>query len=249
MPPPRDDPANYVTVEIYDQTYHLSGQDADHIRMLAEQVDAKMRAVAAQGRTVDSLRVAVLAALNLADDLSQYQQAGAAALGHARASTLRTLLDEVPRRRTQNRFVTITSLRPDCARKSRRSLLTHRAMLSHKTCNSAAHHHTLRNRNRPAKQVGGQRWLNLHSLNRSSTRQSVLCAVSASPECLMNRGELHRLRTGSPAHQPRPSGSAFYFAEHFDPWARMKLSAIEFALDFASPANPSNAAPLPYPSL
>ena len=30
-----------------------------------------MRAVAAQGRTVDSLRVAVLAALNLADELSQ----------------------------------------------------------------------------------------------------------------------------------------------------------------------------------
>src|SRR5215469_2743430 len=70
---------------------------------------------------------------------------------------------------------------------------------------------TIRNRNRPAKQVGDQRWLNLHSLNRGSTRQSVLCAVSASPECLMNRGEPHRLRTGSPAHCPRPSGSDFYF--------------------------------------
>src|ERR1035438_8909976 len=34
-----------------------------------------------------------------------------------------------------------------------------------------------------------------------------LCAVSASPECLMNRGELHLPRKGSPAHQPRPSGS------------------------------------------
>ena len=32
-----------------------------------------MRAVAAQGRTVDSLRVAVLAAFNLADELSQAQ--------------------------------------------------------------------------------------------------------------------------------------------------------------------------------
>ena len=59
-------PANYVTVDIYDQTYHLSGEDAEHIRKLAALVDAKMRAVAAQGRTVDSLRVAVLAALNLA---------------------------------------------------------------------------------------------------------------------------------------------------------------------------------------
>ena len=41
------------------------------LRDLAARVDAKMRAVAAQGRTVDSLRVAVLAALNLADELSQ----------------------------------------------------------------------------------------------------------------------------------------------------------------------------------
>jgi cell division protein ZapA len=88
----------YVTVTIYDQTYHLSGQDADHIRELAERVDAKMRAVAAQGRTVDSLRVAVLAALNLADELSQVAgttTAGDARLGHARAASLRGLLDEV----------------------------------------------------------------------------------------------------------------------------------------------------------
>ena len=86
--------AGYVTVEIYDQLYHLSGQDAEHIRELAAKVDAKMRAVAAQGRTVDSLRVAVLAALNLADELVQ---AGGAdvMVGHARAANLRGLLDEV----------------------------------------------------------------------------------------------------------------------------------------------------------
>jgi len=87
----------YVTVEIYDQTYHLSGQDTEHICELAAQVDAKMRAVAADGRTVDSLRVAVLAALNLADDLSQAASAGGADLrqGHKRASSLTVLLDEV----------------------------------------------------------------------------------------------------------------------------------------------------------
>jgi cell division protein ZapA len=84
----------YVTVEIYDQVYHLSGQDAGHIRELAARVDAKMRAVAAHGRTVDSLRVAVLAALNLADELTQ---AGIVESkpGHARAVSLRGLLDEV----------------------------------------------------------------------------------------------------------------------------------------------------------
>jgi cell division protein ZapA len=84
----------YVTVEIYDQVYHLSGQDTDHIRELAACVDAKMRAVASQGRTADSLRVAVLAALNLADELSQAATADPR-LGHARAQRLRGLLDEV----------------------------------------------------------------------------------------------------------------------------------------------------------
>jgi len=96
----RGDAAGYVTVEIYDQTYHLSGDDPEHVRQLAERVDAKMRAVAAQGRTVDSLRVAVLAALNFADELSQgggaVNGAGAdAQLGHARAVNLKGLLDEV----------------------------------------------------------------------------------------------------------------------------------------------------------
>ncbi|MGA2851305.1 MAG: cell division protein ZapA [Terracidiphilus sp.] len=87
-------PSGYVTVEIYDQTYHLSGQDTEHVRSLAARVDAKMRAVAAQGRTVDSLRVAVLAALNLADELSQTGDANARS-GGARAASLRGLLDEV----------------------------------------------------------------------------------------------------------------------------------------------------------
>ena len=95
---PRSNPGSnvgeYVTVEIYDQLYHLSGQDAVHIRELAACVDAKMRAVAAHGKTADSLRVAVLAALNLADELSQ-TTSGDVRLGHARAVSLRLLLDEV----------------------------------------------------------------------------------------------------------------------------------------------------------
>jgi cell division protein ZapA len=53
-----------------------------------------MRAVAAQGRTVDSLRVAVLAALNLADDLAQKDVADPEQ-AHQRAANLRGLLDEV----------------------------------------------------------------------------------------------------------------------------------------------------------
>ena len=93
---PEDRPG-YITVEIYDQTYHLAGQDTDHIRELASRVDSKMRAVAAQGRTVDSLRVAVLAALNLADELSVAARTAGAdwQSGRSRAASLRVLLDEV----------------------------------------------------------------------------------------------------------------------------------------------------------
>ena len=57
-----------VRVEIYDQTYNLRGTDQEYIFKLAEYVDTKMRAVAGQTATIDSLRLAVLAALNIADE-------------------------------------------------------------------------------------------------------------------------------------------------------------------------------------
>jgi cell division protein ZapA len=56
-----------------------------------------MRAVAAHGSTVDSLRVAVLAALNLADELAEARKApgGTMRPTNARTASLRGLLDEV----------------------------------------------------------------------------------------------------------------------------------------------------------
>lgn len=64
----------YVTVAVYDQTYHLSGPDLEQVKHLAARVDSRMRAVASNGRTADSLRVAVLAALNLADELTRAEE-------------------------------------------------------------------------------------------------------------------------------------------------------------------------------
>ena len=55
-------------MEIFDQAYNLRGSDAEYILKLAEYVDAKMRAVAEQTHTVDTARLAVLAALNIADE-------------------------------------------------------------------------------------------------------------------------------------------------------------------------------------
>jgi cell division protein ZapA len=93
-----------VSVEIYDQIYNLRGSDADYIRQLASLVDSKMRAVATHGGTADSLRVAVLAALNIADELmaqrerQDSQSSGPDGTGdsmRSRADTLAELLDEV----------------------------------------------------------------------------------------------------------------------------------------------------------
>ena len=63
-----------IRVEIYDETYNLRGSVPAYIQRLADVVDAKMRAVAQHTSTVDSLRVAVLAALNLADDYYQLKR-------------------------------------------------------------------------------------------------------------------------------------------------------------------------------
>ena len=57
-----------VRVEIFDQAYNLRGSDPEYILKLAEYVDSKMRAVAEATNTIDTVRLAVLAALNIADE-------------------------------------------------------------------------------------------------------------------------------------------------------------------------------------
>jgi cell division protein ZapA len=57
-------------VEIYDQTYHVAGDlEPVYVEELAQYVDARMREIARATGTVDSVRVAVLAALSIADEL------------------------------------------------------------------------------------------------------------------------------------------------------------------------------------
>ncbi len=61
-----------VRVMIYDQEYSMKGElDPGYIQKLAKYLDTKMRWVAGRTHTVDSLRVAVLAALNIADEYQQ----------------------------------------------------------------------------------------------------------------------------------------------------------------------------------
>jgi cell division protein ZapA len=86
-----------VRVEIFDQVYNLRGSDADYILKLAEYVDGKMRAVSEQTSTVDSVRLAVLAALNIADEyhLLKRRMEPTSPDTRQRASKLTSALDEV----------------------------------------------------------------------------------------------------------------------------------------------------------
>jgi len=95
---PTKDPANgSVRVEIFDQVYNLRGSDADYILKLADYVDSKMRAVSEQTSTVDSVRLAVLAALNIADEYHLLKKSleRNSPEAHQRANKLASALDEV----------------------------------------------------------------------------------------------------------------------------------------------------------
>ncbi len=59
-------------VEIFGTTYHVRGdKDPELLQELAEEVDGKMREIAQQVSTVDTAKIAILAALNIADELLQ----------------------------------------------------------------------------------------------------------------------------------------------------------------------------------
>jgi cell division protein ZapA len=86
-----------VRVEIFDQSYNLRGTDAEYITHLAEYVDAKIRAIAQQTATVDSVRLAVLAAINIADELHilKRRQESLSSDYRSRADSLAGALDAI----------------------------------------------------------------------------------------------------------------------------------------------------------
>ena len=95
--PVKDAQNGSVRVEIFDQAYNLRGSDPEYIMKLAEYVDSKMRAVAEATNTIDTVRLAVLAALNIADEyhlLKRTQENGSGDY-QKRAHQLAKALDEV----------------------------------------------------------------------------------------------------------------------------------------------------------
>ena len=85
-----------VTVEIRGQRYPIrSNLDAQYVNGLATYVDEKMRAAAESTPAGDSLRLTVLAALNIADELFRCQDAQQARRGALveRTQALERLVD------------------------------------------------------------------------------------------------------------------------------------------------------------
>ena len=87
-----------IRVEINNQTYNIrSDGDTEYIIQLAEFVDSRMREISSGTLTVDSLKVAILAALHIADELhrlkNMHEQADSQLA--ARSSECAEMLDKL----------------------------------------------------------------------------------------------------------------------------------------------------------
>lgn len=101
----RTDETEATEVEIFGGVYHVRGrEDRGYLRGLARDVDRTMREIAGQVTTVDTAKIAILAALNLADELSRCRQgdgggggreAGKAARGRGRAEVEKEVKERI----------------------------------------------------------------------------------------------------------------------------------------------------------
>jgi cell division protein ZapA len=89
-----------VHVEIFGQTYAVkAGPDPGYVEQLASSVDERMKEVSRTSGAVDSVRVAVLAALNLADECERLRRELVEARAPSRSS--RSSSDERMKRLAQ----------------------------------------------------------------------------------------------------------------------------------------------------
>lgn len=87
-----------ISVQIHGQRYPIrSGLDQEYVTRLAAYVDERIRAAADATPTGDSLRLVVLAALNIADELFRARDVNRARDGQLteRAEELERLVDRV----------------------------------------------------------------------------------------------------------------------------------------------------------
>ena len=92
-----------IRVEIYNQIYNIrSDGDSDYVTQLAEFVDHRMREISSGTLTVDSLKVAILAALHIADELHRLKRLHEQADSQlaARSAECADMLDRLLKART-----------------------------------------------------------------------------------------------------------------------------------------------------
>ena len=92
-----------IRVEIYNQTYNIrSDGDSEYVTGLAEFVDRRMREISSGTLTVDSLKVAILAALHIADELHRLKRLHEQADSQlaARSAECADMLDRLLKART-----------------------------------------------------------------------------------------------------------------------------------------------------
>ena len=66
---------NRLSVEIYGQQYHIVGDESvGYMRQVASHVDDVMRQVASNNSRLDTTRLAVLSAVNIANDFLKLKQ-------------------------------------------------------------------------------------------------------------------------------------------------------------------------------
>src|SRR5437016_14485626 len=92
-----------IRVEIYNQTYNIrSDGDSEYLTKLADFVDSRMREISSGTLTVDSLKVTILTALHIADELhslkNMHEQADAQLA--ARSAECAEMLDRLLKVRT-----------------------------------------------------------------------------------------------------------------------------------------------------
>jgi len=67
-----------IDVEIFGQSYKIRGDaEREHIEKIADYVDRKMREIAETTSTIDTLKVAILASLNITDEYFQLKKKNA----------------------------------------------------------------------------------------------------------------------------------------------------------------------------
>ena len=88
----------HVTVRIFGENYPLrTAEPAARLEELARFVDARMREIAASGKVIVTSKIAVLAALHIADELFRLREAGAARPSEEETPRIAALVEKLDR--------------------------------------------------------------------------------------------------------------------------------------------------------